>query len=801
MKGLNKKALFLNNFRLAVRNLIKYKSMTFMGSFSLVVGMSGFILLMLYARYELSYDSIFEKSDRIFLLGQSIQDQESGGSSSYTSTSGIVAPTLRKEFQDVRYAVRVKEVESPLIYMKKSIVAQGLYADRDFLNVFTFPLIEGDRETALMDPFSVVLSETLAKKLFGDEDPMGKTITCENQRVLKVTGIIKDIPGNTHLKFDYLISFLTMYSLRDDIDRSWMILNYYSYIQLADGVPAGDFENKLPAIVEKYHDKNSKNRRYFLVPLRKIHFATDITNPSIPTTDRKIIFMLVSIAFLILAIACINHINIATAQANARAKEVAMRKINGASRQLLVRQFMVESYILTFLSIILSLVIVGLLMPVYSKIFGNEISLHFILDWRNIAGLLGLFLGVGLLAGGYPAFYLSSLRPLDILKSSFGSPSYKGQWKFRNILTVFQFGVSVILMVVAVTIQKQLIFIKSKDIGYNRENVLALRMWNDEGRKNYREIKREMLSNPFISAAAVASTLPILMTERNNISVETETGEMIELPLVTTYFIDEDYLGLFEMKITAGRNFSRDFSYNIDNQVVINETTADMAGLTDPVGKKIKKWGQELEIIGVVEDFHFTSFKRSIEPLIFSYNPERIKIFLIRVSDYSIGHTLQYIDSTFRRFDSNFTFDYSFMGDEYNSLYKNESNLGRIILNFSILTMIIAVIGMYGLISFVVRRKTKEIAVRKVMGSSVSSVMGVILKYFFIPITIAILVSLPVAYYIAHEWLKDFAYHINLGAGLIAFSISIILIVAFLSIVQQTIKAAITNPVESLRLE
>lgn len=801
MKGINKKALFLNNFRLAVRTSIKYKSMTFTGSFSLVVGMSSFILLMLYARYELSYDSIFENSDRIFLLGQSIQDQESGGSSSYTSTSGIVAPTLRKEFQDVRYAVRVKEVESPLIYMKKSIVAQGLYADSDFLNVFTFPLIEGDRETALMDPFSVVLSETLAKKLFVDEDPMGKTITCENQRVLKVTGIIKDIPGNTHLKFEYLISFLTMYSLRDDIDRSWMILNYFSYIQLADGVPAGDFENKLPAIVEKYHDKNSKNRRYFLVPLRNIHFATDITNPSIPTTDRKIIFMLVSIAFLILAIACINHINIATAQANARAKEVAMRKINGASRQLLVRQFMVESYILTFLSIILSLVIVGLLMPVYSKIFGNEISLHFILDWRNIAGLLGLFLGVGLLAGGYPAFYLSSLRPLDILKSSFGSPSYKGQWKFRNILTVFQFGVSVILMVVAVTIQKQLNFIKSKDIGYNRENVLALRMWNDEGRKNYREIKREMLRNPFISAAAVASTLPILMTERNNISVETETGEMIELPLVTTYFIDEDYLGLFEMTITAGRNFSRDFSYNIDNQVVINETTADMAGLTNPVGKKIRKWSQELEIIGVVEDFHFTSFKRSIEPLIFSYNPERIKVFLIRVSDYSIGHTLKYIDSTFRRFDSNFTFDYSFMGDEYNSLYKNESNLGRIILNFSILTMIIAVIGMYGLISFVVRRKTKEIAVRKVMGSSVSSVMGVILKYFFIPITIAILVSLPVAYYIAHEWLKDFAYHINLGAGLIAFSISIILIVAFLSIVQQTIKAAITNPVESLRLE
>jgi len=775
--------------------------MSLIGFFSLVIGISSLILLMLFVRYELSYDSFFERSDRVFLLGQSIQDQESGGSSSHTSTSGIVAPTLKNEFQDVRYAVRVKEVESPLIYENKSLVAKGLYADRDFLKVFNFPLIEGDRETALMDPFSILLSEKLAKKLFGDEDPIGKTVRSENQRVLKVTGIIKDIPGNTHLKFDYLISFLTMYSLRNDIDRSWTILNYYSYLQLSDGIKAKDFENKLPSIVTKYHDKNSKNRRYFLIPLREIHFATEITNSSIPTIDRKLILMLVSIAFLILVIASINHINIATARADERAKEVAIRKINGASRQLLVRQFMVESYVLTFLSIILSLVIVALLMPFYPKIFGNEISIHFMLDWRNIAGLIVLFVGVGLLAGGYPAFYLSSLQPLNILKSSFGSPSNKSQWNFRNILTIFQLGVSVILIVIAMTIQKQLNFIKTKNIGYNRENVVALRMWNEELRKNQQEIKKELLNNPYISAAAVANTLPLSMTERNNISVETETGEKVELPLVTTYFIDEEYLDLFDMQITAGRNFSLDFSYNIDNQVIINETTVHMAGLTDPVGKKIKKWGQELEIIGVVKDFHFTSLKRSIEPLMFSYNPALSKMFLIKVSDYNIGHTMQYIDSTFRRFDSNFTFDYSFMDDKYNSLYKNESNLGRIILSFSILTIIIVVIGMYGMISFVVRRKTKEIAVRKVMGSSVASVMGVILKYFLMPIIISILVSLPVAYYIAHEWLKDFAYRINLSAWLIAFSISIILIVALLSIMQQTIKAAVTNPVESLRLQ
>jgi putative ABC transport system permease protein len=797
----NALALFLSHFRLAARNLVKYRNMTLIGSFSLAVGMSSFIILMLFVRYELSYDSFFKESDRIFLLGQSILDQESGGSSLHSSTSGIVAPTLKKEFEEVKYAVRVKEVESPLVYENKSMVAKGLYADQDFLTVFTFPMTDGDRETALMAPFSVVLSEKLAGRLFGNEDPIGKTVRSENQRALTVTGVIKDIPGNTHLKFDYLISFLTMYSLRNDIDRSWAILNYYSYIQLEDGIKAGDFENKLPAIIEKYHDKSSKNRKYFLVPLRKIHFATDLSNSSIPTTDRKLILILVSIAFLILVIACINYINIATARADARAREVAVRKINGASRLLLIRQFMTESYVLTFISIIFSLVIVVLLMPFYPKIFGYVISLDFMLDWKNIAGLAGLFLAVGLLAGGYPAFYLSSLRPLNILKSSFGSRSGKGQWNFRNILTVFQLGVSVILIVIAVTIQKQLTYIKTKDIGYNRENVLALRMWNEEDRRNQQEIKKELLNNPFISAAAVANTLPLLMTERNNISVETETGEKIELPMVTTYFIDEDYIDLFDMQITAGRNFSFDFSSNIASQVIINETAAHMAGLTDPVGKKINKWGREMEIIGVVKDFHFTSFTKSIQPLMFSYNPELSKVFLIRLSDHNIGNTLQYIDSTFRRFDSNFTFDYSFMDAKYNSLYNNESNLGRIILSFSILAMVIVVIGMYGLISFIIRRKKKEIAVRKVMGSSVSSVMGVILKDFFMPISVSMLVSLPVAYYIAHEWLNDFAYRINLTFWLIAFSILIILVIAFLSIVQQTIKAAVTNPIRNLSLE
>jgi len=793
--------MFTNYFKIAVRNLIRQKSQTFISLFSLSVGMACFILLMLYARYELSYDSFFEHGDRIFRLGQSVPDWNFGGTNLTASTSGIVAPTLKEEFPEVAAAVRTKEVEAPLVYEQKSILGKGLYADRDFLKMFTFPLKAGACDTALGEPFSVVLSETLAEKLFGGEEPLGRMVTSEKGRLLKVTGIVKDIPGNTHLKFDYLISFLTMYSLRDDIDTSWGILNYTSYVQLGEGASALNLEQKLPAIVAKYHDERSKDRRYFLTPLRRVHFATDVRSQAAPAVDTKDIALLVAIAFLILVIACVNHINLATARVCGRGKEVGIRKTVGATRRQLTQQFLGESFILTFLGLLVSMAAVSLFLPVFNTIVGEEVPLRALGEVRSLAGLLGLFLAVGFLAGGYPALYLSTLKPLNVLKASSGSGAAGGQLRFRNLLTVFQFGVTIILVVAAVVIQRQLLFIQNRDIGYDRKNVVAVRTWNDESRTNPQAIKNELLKNPLISGAAVANTAPLRQTEANNIKVETEAGDMADLPMVTTYFIDADYLGLMGMELAAGRNFSRAQAAAIDSQVIINETAARLAGLTDPVGKKILKWGQEMRIIGVVKDFHFTSFKTEIQPLMFSYKPEWTNLFLIKVADDHLGDALSSIEATFRRFSRNFAFDYAFLDDLYNGLYRNERNLGRIILGFSILTMAIAAIGLYGLVSFVVGRKTKEIGVRKILGASVLSVMGLVLKRFFVLIALALLLSLPVAYSFAHAWLKGFVYRIDLGAGLFAFSAFLILIVALVSVAGQTVKAALANPAESLKQE
>jgi len=793
--------LFKNYFTVAVRNLVKQRSRTLISLVSLVVGMTCFIFLVLYARYELSYDSFFEHGDRIFQLGQNVPDWNYRGTNDFAATSGAVGPALKAEYPDVAYAVRTMPVDAPLTFRHKSLLGKGLYADRDFLKMFAFSVEEGDRDSALGEPFSLVLTRTLSDKLFGGENPVGQTVSYDNGRLLKVTGVIEDIPGNTHLKFDYLISFLTVYSLRDDIDTAWGILNYNNYLQLKEGVSARDFEAKLPAVVAKYHDQRSKNRRYFLIPLRNIHFETHVASLPADNIDKTNLYLLISIAFLILVISCINYVNLAVARAGARNKEVGIRKTIGATRRQLTKQFLGESFLLTFVSLLASLAAVCFLFPFFRSIAGNGIPFGVLLDWRNAAALLGLLLAVGFLAGGYPAFYLSSLKPLSVLKGSSGPGLSGGRRTFGRILLMFQFGVTIVLVVGAVTIQKQLLFISNRDIGYSRDNVVAVRVWNEESRTNFQGIKKELLKIPLVSAAAIANTAPLARTEANNIRVESESGEMKDVPMVTTYFIDEDYVGVLGMNITAGRNFSRAMAADIDRQVILNETAARMAGIENPVGKKVVKWGRDMRIIGIVKDFHYTSFRTKIEPLMFSYDPGRGRYFLIKIAGRDIPAALEHIDATFRRMSPDFAFDYAFMGDLYDRLYRNEKALGGFILSFSILTMIIAAVGLYGLISFEVGARTREIGIRKILGASVFSVMGLILKKFALLIAAAVLVFLPAAYYFTHAWLEGFVYRIGLNAGLFAASVLILAGVAALSVAGLTLRAAAANPASSLKTE
>jgi len=796
---MNKSSISFRNILTSIRSLRVSLSKQIIGLLCLVVGIVSFMLLGIYARYELNYDSFIHESDRIYLLGQTLLDSQSGGEESFAITSGIVAPTLVKDYEDVSYAIRTKELRSPFIYKKESFVADGLYADKDFFNVFPFRMIAGNSETALAEPFTIVLTESFAWKIFGSENPIGKTLIGRGGELYKITAVVEDLPGNTHLEFDYLVSFLTMYSMRDDIDRSWGILNYNSYIKLGNNVSVKEFESKLPGVIKKYHNEESLNRRYFLIPLEDIHLSRGIKMSAIKTKDRKTVLMIAFIGILILLVASINYINLATAGADTKSKEVAVRKICGASRGRIIKQFILESYLLAFICVAVSILIIWAIFPIFINIVGVNIPVSFVFDPVNIFAYIILTLVVGILAGGYPSFILSSFLPVSLFKGSSALFKSKGQWKLRNILIIFQFGISVVLVILAVTIQNQLRYIKNTDVGYNRDNIAVIRIWNQENRDQFKAIKNELLKSPLLSSVSFAGTTPTRMIERNEIQRQKENGDIVMIPMVTTYFVDNDYLDLFKMRVISGRNFSLNQSSDLSDQVIINETLARMLGLEDPVGKKISKWGSEIEIIGLVEDFNFTSMKSKIEPLIFSYYPEWSNIVLVRLSGNDFESSLSYIESVFKDFDSNFALDHSFMDDEYNNLYAEESNMGKVILSFSIIACFIAIIGIYGLVSFVVSGMTKNIGIRKAMGASVLSATVEILKKFLLPVSLATIIFLPLAWYISFNWLKDFSYRTSLGAGQLIFSVLIIVLASFFAIINKTLKAAYVNPADSLR--
>ena len=547
--------MFKNYIASALRILKKQKSQTAISLFSLVVGMTCFILLALFVRYELGYDAFHRNADRIYRVGQVVPDWSMGGTNRFSSTSGALAPALKKEFPDVEFSARVMSTDAPLVYNRNGFKAQGLYADRDFLSMFSYPLASGDARTALQDPFTVVLSETLAGSVFGREDPIGKILVHQNGREYRVTGVMKDAPRNTHLGFDYLLSFATMYSIRNDIEKTWSILNYGTYVQLKAGVPASAFEPKLKTLIDKYHSPRDKKRSYFLIPLRGLHFASDIYMSDSKPVDRKNIYLLLGIAALILIIACANYVNLATARASARAREVGVRKTFGADRKQLVRQFLGESVLLALAGLALSLVLVWLLRPAFNHLTGVDFPVGILTKGTTLAGILGLGLLVGFLAGVYPALVMSSLQPATSLKPDAGASSAR-RMALRNGLVVFQFFATIVLIVTALVIHKQLEFIKQSDIGYRRDNVLALRLWDQDSRSRYEVIKQDLLKNPDILAVAGANVAPVRMTEANNFRVETESGEMTEIAQVTNYFVDFGYLDLFGMTVVAGRAFS-----------------------------------------------------------------------------------------------------------------------------------------------------------------------------------------------------------------------------------------------------
>jgi len=792
--------MFGNYLRSALRILRKQKSYAAVSIFSLVVGMTCFILLMLFARYELGYDSFNENADRVFLIGQVVPEWNVMGTNRASSTSGPLGPTLEREFPQVERAVRTWPTEAPLSYDRKSVLARGLFADRAFFEMFTFPLVLGDPASALADPFSVVLTERTAERLFGREEPIGRAVIHGGGREYRVTGIIKDPPRNSHLAFDYLLSFVSVGFLRSDLDTSWSILNYLNYVQLRKGVDPAAFEAGLQAVIRTHHPERDHKRTYFLMPLRTLHHEMNVHIPYWRTVDRTLIRLLMAVAGLILAVACVNYINLATARASARGREVGVRKTFGADRRQLVAQFMGEAGVLTAASLLLSLVLVQVLLPVFNGLTGVRLTAGALAEASTWPWILGLGLAVGLLSGAYPALVLSSMKPTSVFRSAFGAREGGRRLVLRNALVAFQFFATLTLVAGTLIIRKQMDYIRTADVGYDRKNVLALRLWEADSRTRYREIETELLRHPDVRAVAVSNVAPVRAVEMNNFMVESGSGEMVEVPQVTSYFVDSGYFDLFGLTFVAGRGFAPDAAGDVQNQAVINETAARMAGLTDPIGRKIGRGsGEPMRIIGVVKDIHYTSFRSKVGPLLFLHRPERTSWLFVKTSGRSMPATIAFIESTIRRQVPDFTYDYAAMADIYDRLYESEDRLGGLLTGFAVVAILIASVGLFGLISFVIERKRKEIGIRKVLGARVSGIMGLIARDLFVLIGVASLLAMPVSYAFGRRWLQGFYYRTGLGAGVFAAAAAVVLVIALLCIARITVRAARESPSASLK--
>jgi putative ABC transport system permease protein len=793
-----------NYLKIAFRNMKRHKGYAFINTFGLAVGLTCFFLLMIYVRYELSYEKFHVHSNRIFRVAFHLPGWNYKGSMDFCLTTAPLGPVLEDTYPEVVAATRLRKESGPLSYGDKKFQEQFIYGDTKLFEVFTYPLIKGDPETALAEPYSIVISRKMAEKFFGDADPLGNVVRLRDETDLRITGVSENAPPNSHIQFDGIISFATLEISRKREMQNWGSINYCTYVLLDDTARPEELEAKFPAIVEQHHKYDSEETKpyYFLQPLTSIHLRSHLNFEISENSDIKIVYLMISIACLILGIACINYINLATARASQRNKEIGIRKTVGAKRPQLILQFLGESMTYSFIAVFLSMGLVCLLLPVFGTFARIPVafSSHFTLS--GLFFLASIYLVVGVSSGMYPAFLLASFRPAEAMKNKTWQGRGRRPFNLRNVLVVFQFCISVALILAAWVIQKQLQFIKYTDLGYDRDHIVEIRAWEDEWREQQENIKSELMRNPKILGASAHSRGPLNLGNVGPAEVEGDNGEMGRVGQIYCCYIDYDFLDLYGIEVVEGRPFAPEFATDRENAVIINQTTADVLGLSQPIGKKFTRGDiEDGRIIGVVRDFHFSSFRMAIEPMFFLLRPERAYLFSIKIAPGEVGKTLAFIRDTFRRFNPSFLFDYRFLDESFNAMYQAELRLGTILVFFSFVAIILTLLGLIGLIFFILEKKTKEIGIRKVLGASVFSIVRMLNRELIVLVGISNAIALPVAYVMVRKWLEAFAYRIDLTLWPFVFSGSIVLLTVAITVSLQSMRSATANPVDSLRHE
>lgn len=796
-----------NYLKVAGRNLLKHRGYAFINILGLAVGFAASVLIFLYVQSELSYDRFHEHADRTYRM---VADWSNRGDSRIhqLGTPFILAQTIREKYPQVEFITQIAGPFEDVVvrYNDNALKASDVFcAEPSFFDVFSFPLIRGNPETFLRDPNTIVLSETLAARLFGGDDPLDRMIEVQalgERKLSRVTGVVRDVPQNSHFRFDMLFAMKTVFP---EPSPGWTSNNYRTYVTLQEGVPQGLMEEKLLEIDRIYYEGGREHIPWIwtLEPITSIHLHSDLATGNQPNGSVSYVRLFSLVAVLILLIAGINFVNLATARSAGRAREVGLRKVVGSLRRQLILQFLGESILMSLIALILAVILIQAALPFYQNLTGVTLGLSYFSNPFVLPGLLALALIVGFFAGLYPAFFLSSFKPVDVLKGASPTGKGRGALALRNGLVVFQFAMSVLLIIGSLVIYRQLDYIKNQRLGFDKAHVVVI--YNADSLEGQLDAFMDRLKQKAdILGVTATRGIPGQGTPNWGIGVE---GIERERPMNMNFLTcDQDFADVLNIQMAEGRFMSRAFPSDKD-AVVINKKAAEYFGIEHPIGKKLRIWWTEkdLTIIGIIDNFHFESLHKNVRSMGYILpdvvNSTRRPYLMVKIRSQVPTGVLADLRNTWESMSTGLPFEFTFLDDKVNSLYQNDNRAGKIVTLFSFLTIFVSCLGLFGLAAFVTEQRTREIGMRKVLGAPLAHIMWLLTGQFVKWVILANLVAWPVGYWVMSQWLQGFAFRTDLSVWLFLAGGLGALAIAVFTVSSQVLKVALANPTESLRYE
>ena len=808
--------MFSSYLKSALRSITKNKFYSILNILGLAIGLAAFIFIFLYVKNEISYDRYHEKADRIFRVESDFTI--SGKHDKFAIVPIPMGPALKLEFPEIEEICRFSDGGNSLFkYGDKEFYEDGFYfVDSTIFDIFTHKVLVGDYKTCLVEPYSVVITETIAKKFFGNDNPMGEILESGEGRKYKVTAIMEDVPKNSHLSFDALLSGTTIAAIRgaDDFNsmepgRFWNI-GVFTFILMNPNADIQNIHQKFSGFYDKYMKPvgDSFNASFDLMstPLTNTHFSGNISS-DLPKGNMAYIYIFSTVALFILLIAAINYMNMATARSAKRSREVGIRKVAGAVKKQLIGQFLSESLLMAIIGLIIAILLVFILLPDFNNLAGKSLDFDIFRKPELLGIVLGVTIFIGLISGSYPAFYLSSFLPVTVLKGSGGDKGRKGGL-LRKVLVVLQFAIAIVMIMGTLIVFNQLNFLKNKDMGFHKDNMIILELQDSAFRSKVEPFIKELINNTNIISATNSTGIPGDNRWIQVVKMEKDTAMVDNAMLLA--LVDYDYLDTYGIELVKGRDFDREMGTDAEEAVIVNETTVKQYNWTDsPIGKKIH-WGFELDgsggrilkVIGVVKDYHFNSLHNKVEPIMLFMADFNKYYVSVRINPKNFGSTMQYIEEKWNEFGAKRPFNYRKLEDTWGEMYEAEQKLGIIFTISTILTIFIALLGLLGLSSFVAEQKTKEIGIRKVMGATLGNVLMLLYKEFVLLILIAFVIAIPIAYWQLDSWLQSsFVYHISISLVTIVLSGVLAIIISIATISYHTLKVGMGNPVDAIKYE